>query len=106
MCVVLQDCVLFNDSIRYNIRYGRISASDDEVEGAAQAASIHDTVATRFPKVGQQCLCCGDGGGGGVTGMSAREHRQGGFASLLLAPADNKAAECPAALLIWSLMQV
>jgi ABC-type transport system involved in Fe-S cluster assembly fused permease/ATPase subunit len=47
----VQDCVLFNDSIRYNIRYGRISASDEEVEEAAQAASIHETIATRFPKV-------------------------------------------------------
>ena len=39
--IVPQDTVLFNDSIRYNIRYGRPSASDAEVEAAAQAAHIH-----------------------------------------------------------------
>jgi len=39
--IVPQDTVLFNDSIRYNIRYGRPSASDEEVETAAQAAHIH-----------------------------------------------------------------
>jgi ABC-type methionine transport system ATPase subunit len=33
--MVPQDTVLFNDTIRYNIRYGRIDASDDEVEEAA-----------------------------------------------------------------------
>jgi ABC-type transport system involved in Fe-S cluster assembly fused permease/ATPase subunit len=50
--MVPQDCVLFNDTIRYNIRYGRIDATDAEVEEAAKAASIHETIATRFPKVG------------------------------------------------------
>lgn len=50
--MVPQDCVLFNDSIRYNIRYGRISASDGEVEEAAEAACIAETINTRFPKVG------------------------------------------------------
>jgi ATP-binding cassette subfamily B protein len=38
--IVPQDTVLFNDSIRYNIRYGRPEASDGEVEAAAQAAHI------------------------------------------------------------------
>nr|XP_046220070.1 ATP-binding cassette sub-family B member 6-like [Oncorhynchus gorbuscha] len=39
--VVPQDTVIFNDSIRNNIRYGRIPASDQEVEEAALAADIH-----------------------------------------------------------------
>jgi ABC-type transport system involved in Fe-S cluster assembly fused permease/ATPase subunit len=39
--IVPQDTVLFNDSIRYNIRYGRVEASDEEVEAAAKAAHIH-----------------------------------------------------------------
>lgn len=39
--VVPQDTVLFNDNIRENIRYGRISATDEEVEEAALAADIH-----------------------------------------------------------------
>uniref|UniRef100_A0A8C7V649 ATP-binding cassette sub-family B member 6 n=1 Tax=Oryzias sinensis TaxID=183150 RepID=A0A8C7V649_9TELE len=46
--VVPQDTVLFNDTIRENIRYGRISASDQEVEEAAMAADIHDKIMT-FP---------------------------------------------------------
>ncbi len=47
--VVPQDTVLFNDTIRDNIRYGRISASDQEVEEAAVAADIHDKIMT-FPE--------------------------------------------------------
>src|SRR3954467_4555371 len=38
--MVPQDTVLFNDTIRYNIRYGRWDASDGEVEQAAQLAQI------------------------------------------------------------------
>jgi ABC-type transport system involved in Fe-S cluster assembly fused permease/ATPase subunit len=38
--MVPQDTVLFNDTIRYNIRYGRWEASDAEVERAAQLAQI------------------------------------------------------------------
>ena len=44
--IVPQDTVLFNDSIRYNIRYGRVDASDEEIEAAAKLAQIHDFVAT------------------------------------------------------------
>ncbi|XP_016094825.1 ATP-binding cassette sub-family B member 6, mitochondrial-like [Sinocyclocheilus grahami] len=47
--VVPQDTVLFNDSIRHNIRYGRVTASDQEVEEAAIAADIHDKIIT-FPE--------------------------------------------------------
>jgi ATP-binding cassette subfamily B protein len=43
--VVPQDTVLFNDTIRYNIAYGRDGASEAEVEEAARAASIHDFIA-------------------------------------------------------------
>ena len=38
--MVPQDTVLFNDTIRYNIRYGRWEASDEEVEEAARLALI------------------------------------------------------------------
>src|SRR6476661_7079671 len=38
--MVPQDTVLFNDTIRYNIRYGRWDATDEEVEAAAQTAQI------------------------------------------------------------------
>ncbi len=42
--VVPQDTVLFNDTIRYNIAYGRIGATQAEVERAARAAQVHDFV--------------------------------------------------------------
>src|SRR5262249_16223402 len=38
--MVPQDTVLFNDTVRYNIRYGRWGASDEEVEEAARLAQI------------------------------------------------------------------
>ncbi len=42
--VVPQDTVLFNDTIRYNIAYGRAEATQAEIEAAAKAAKIHDFV--------------------------------------------------------------
>ena len=42
--IVPQDTVLFNDSILYNIQYGRPEATRAEVEAAARAAHIHDFV--------------------------------------------------------------
>jgi ABC-type transport system involved in Fe-S cluster assembly fused permease/ATPase subunit len=42
--IVPQDTVLFNDTILYNIRYGRPEASDAEVIEAARAAHIHDFI--------------------------------------------------------------
>ncbi|MBZ0149032.1 MAG: ABC transporter ATP-binding protein/permease, partial [Pseudorhodoplanes sp.] len=47
--MVPQDTVLFNDTIRYNIRYGRWEASDAEVEEAARLAQI-DTFIRMSPK--------------------------------------------------------
>jgi ATP-binding cassette subfamily B protein len=44
--IVPQDTVLFNDSIYYNIAYGRPDASRDEVIAAARAAHIHDFIET------------------------------------------------------------
>jgi len=38
--IVPQDTVLFNDTIRYNIKYGRIGASDEDIEQAARLAQI------------------------------------------------------------------
>lgn len=42
--VVPQDTVLFNDTIRYNIGYGRADATRAEIEEAARLASIHDFI--------------------------------------------------------------
>ena len=42
--VVPQDTVLFNDTIRYNIAYGRPSAGFDEIVAAAKSAKIHDFI--------------------------------------------------------------
>ncbi len=43
--IVPQDTVLFNDTIAYNIGYGRPDASREEIEAAAKAAHIHDFIA-------------------------------------------------------------
>ncbi len=42
--VVLQDSFLFDLSVRENIRYGRLDATDADVEAAAQAAEIHEGI--------------------------------------------------------------
>ena len=44
MGIVPQDTVLFNDTVRYNIAYGRTDATEAEVEQAAKAAHIHDFI--------------------------------------------------------------
>jgi ATP-binding cassette, subfamily B, heavy metal transporter len=44
--IVPQDTVLFNDSIEYNIAYGRPGATHDEIVAAARLAQIHDFIAT------------------------------------------------------------
>ncbi|WP_288049177.1 ABC transporter ATP-binding protein/permease [Acidiphilium sp.] len=44
--VVPQDTVLFNDTIAYNIAYGRPGASEAEIERAAQLAQIHEFIAS------------------------------------------------------------
>jgi len=47
--VVPQDTVLFNDTIRYNIAYGRAGASEEEIVDAAKAAQIHEFI-TSLPE--------------------------------------------------------
>ena len=47
--IVPQDTVLFNDSIGYNIAYGRCEARQDEIEQAARMANIHDFI-TSLPE--------------------------------------------------------
>ena len=42
--VVPQDTVLFNDTIRYNIAYGRDAATEEDIFAAARAAQIHDFI--------------------------------------------------------------
>ncbi|MGY9019204.1 MAG: ABCB family ABC transporter ATP-binding protein/permease [Alphaproteobacteria bacterium] len=44
IAIVPQDTVLFNDTILYNIGYGRPEASEEEIENAAKAASLHDFI--------------------------------------------------------------
>lgn len=44
--VVPQDTVLFNDTIHYNIGYGRPGATDADIEAAARLAHIHDLIMT------------------------------------------------------------
>jgi ATP-binding cassette, subfamily B, heavy metal transporter len=45
--IVPQDTVLFNDTVEYNIAYGRPGASREDVENAARAAHIHDFIAAQ-----------------------------------------------------------
>jgi len=47
--VVLQDALLFNDTVRNNIAYGRPGASQREIEAAARAANAHDFI-MRLPQ--------------------------------------------------------
>ncbi|RPB25735.1 iron-sulfur cluster transporter ATM1 [Terfezia boudieri ATCC MYA-4762] len=63
--VVPQDTPLFNNTIEFNIRYGRIDCSEDEIIAAAKRARIHDTI-TKFPdgyqtKVGERGLMISGG---------------------------------------------
>ena len=44
--IVPQDTVLFNDTVAYNIGYGRTGATQTEIESAAKAARIHDFIAS------------------------------------------------------------
>jgi len=44
--VVPQDTVLFNDTVRYNIAYGRADATKADIVAAAKAAKIHDFIAS------------------------------------------------------------
>ncbi|HSN33536.1 MAG TPA: ABC transporter ATP-binding protein/permease [Ideonella sp.] len=44
--IVPQDTVLFNDTVAYNIAYGRPGASQAEIEAAARGARIHDFIAS------------------------------------------------------------
>ncbi|MDO9403640.1 MAG: ABC transporter ATP-binding protein/permease [Polaromonas sp.] len=44
--IVPQDTVLFNDTVAYNIAYGKPGATQAEVEGAARSARIHDFIAS------------------------------------------------------------
>ncbi|MBS0212521.1 MAG: ABC transporter ATP-binding protein/permease [Proteobacteria bacterium] len=46
IAIVPQDTVLFNDTIFYNIQYGRPEATTEEVEAAARAAHIHELIAS------------------------------------------------------------
>lgn len=44
--IVPQDTVLFNDTVAYNIGYGRTGSTQEEIEAAAKAARIHDFIAS------------------------------------------------------------
>ncbi|MDJ0683877.1 MAG: ABC transporter ATP-binding protein [Alphaproteobacteria bacterium] len=44
IALVAQDTLLFNDTVRANIAYGRLEASDAEIEAAAKAAAAHDFI--------------------------------------------------------------
>ena len=47
--LVTQDTLLFNDTVAANIRYGRPTASQEEIESAAKRANAHEFITTRLP---------------------------------------------------------
>ena len=57
--IVLQDVNLFSGTVRENIRYGNLNATDEEVEEAAKLANAHDFI-TRLPD-GYDTMLDGDG---------------------------------------------
>ena len=79
--IVPQDTVLFNDTIYYNIAYGRPDATREQIFAAAQSAHIHDFIES-LPQgydsmVGERGLklsggFAGDGGGDAVVGLHDR----------------------------------
>lgn len=60
LSIVLQDTYLFTDSIRENIRYGRLDATDEEIKEAAKLANAHEFI-RRLPDGYDTMLT--DGGG-------------------------------------------
>jgi subfamily B ATP-binding cassette protein MsbA len=69
MALVTQETVLFNDTIRQNIRFGRPGATDAEVEAAARSALAHDFIAAALN--GYETVI-GDGGAGLSGGQRQR----------------------------------
>ncbi len=59
--IVLQDTNLFTGTVKENIRYGKLDASDEEVYAAAKRANAHDFI-TRLPQ-GYDTVLAGDGSG-------------------------------------------
>jgi subfamily B ATP-binding cassette protein MsbA len=47
--IVPQETLLFSDTVAANIRYGRLDASQDEIEAAAHAANAHDFIVNELP---------------------------------------------------------
>jgi ATP-binding cassette, subfamily B, heavy metal transporter len=52
--IVPQDTVLFNESVGYNIGYGREGANQREIEAAARGAAIHDFIAAQTKGYGTE----------------------------------------------------
>lgn len=54
--IVPQDSVLFHDTIFYNLKYGNLEKSDEDVYEAARLAELHDSVMS-WPKQYQTQVC-------------------------------------------------
>jgi len=58
--IVLQDAYLFSESVRENLRYGRLDATDEEIEAAARLANAHSFI-ERLPR-GYETVLSEEGG--------------------------------------------
>ena len=58
--IVLQDTVMFSESVKENIRYGKLEATDDEIKEAAKLANAHQFI-KRLPQ-GYDTILAEDGG--------------------------------------------
>jgi ATP-binding cassette subfamily B protein/subfamily B ATP-binding cassette protein MsbA len=65
IAIVLQDPVLFSGSIADNLRYGRLDATDEEIEDAARAAHAHEFISRLPRKYDTQIAEAGGGLSGG-----------------------------------------
>jgi ABC-type multidrug transport system fused ATPase/permease subunit len=92
IAVVLQEAVVLSGSVRDNLRYGRLDATDEEVEAAARAANAHDFIMA-LPSGYDTAL------GAAGTGLSGGQRQRLSMARAFLADAPILVLDEPTAAL-------